>query len=310
MTAINSRFQRSILIINPNTTQSMTDALVPLVHSLGFDTVRIPIPTYFIHPSSRYCNVDIHAHADTTLSSLLPPLPSSKTHFEFFTAPDGVPSINNEEDAAKSAQACLPVLTTQLKHYDAFLVCCYSHHPLVSQLRQALEEEEEGNSLLPKNKPVTGIFEASIATCIQSINMAHKFGIVSTGSQWEQILSEAVSTILGSGDSSETSSPCSTTRYAGCQTTGLNADELHTTPPAEVRLRMKNATKKLLRNGNGGGGAVKAIALGCAGMAGMDAIVREACVEELGEREGRGVKIVDGVVAGVVFLEGALRSGL
>lgn len=76
---------------------------------------------------------------------------------------------------------------------------------------------------------------------------------------------------------------------------------------------MKNATKKLLRNGNaggGGGGAVKAIALGCAGMAGMDAIVREACVEELGEREGRRVKIVDGVVAGVVFLEGALRSGL
>lgn len=143
--------------------------------------------------------------------------------------------------------------------------------------------------------------------------MSHKFGIVSTGSQWEQILSEAVSTILGSSDSSnETSSPYSTTRYAGCQTTGLNADELHTTPPAEVRLRMKNATKKLLRNGNaaGGGGAVKAIALGCAGMAGMDAIVRKACVEELGEREGRGVKIVDGVVAGVVFLEGALRSGL
>lgn len=146
--------------------------------------------------------------------------------------------------------------------------------------------------------------------------MSHKFGIVSTGSQWEQILSEAVSTILGSSGSSssnETSSPYSTTRYAGCQTTGLNADELHTTPPAEVRLRMKNATKKLLRNGNaggGGGGAVKAIALGCAGMAGMDAIVREACVEELGEREGRGVKIVDGVVAGVVFLEGALRSGL
>lgn len=50
MTAINSRFQRSILIINPNTTQSMTDALVPLVNSLGFDTVRIPIPTLYIHP--------------------------------------------------------------------------------------------------------------------------------------------------------------------------------------------------------------------------------------------------------------------
>lgn len=55
MTAINSRFQRSILIINPNTTQSMTDALVPLVHSLGFDTVSIHTYTYtylpiYIHP--------------------------------------------------------------------------------------------------------------------------------------------------------------------------------------------------------------------------------------------------------------------
>lgn len=30
---------RSVLIINPNTTQAMTDALKPLVHSLGYETV-------------------------------------------------------------------------------------------------------------------------------------------------------------------------------------------------------------------------------------------------------------------------------
>lgn len=66
---------------------------------------------------------------------------------------------------------------------------------------------------------------------------------------------------------------------------------------------MKVATKRLLAKGD-----VGAICLGCAGMAGMDVTVREACMEALGEVEGRKVRIVDGVVSGVLFVEGALRS--
>lgn len=66
---------------------------------------------------------------------------------------------------------------------------------------------------------------------------------------------------------------------------------------------MKAATKELLGSG------AKAICLGCAGMAGLDSTVREACVEALGEELGARVKIVDGVVAGAIFLEGALRAG-
>jgi Asp/Glu/hydantoin racemase len=67
---------------------------------------------------------------------------------------------------------------------------------------------------------------------------------------------------------------------------------------------MKDAVKRLLKKGS-----VGAICLGCAGMAGMDKMVREACVEELGEEKGGQVRIVDGVVAGVAWLEGAARSG-
>lgn len=144
-------------------------------------------------------------------------------------------------------------------------------------------------------KPVTGIFEASIATCFQSINPYDSFGIVSTGSQWEEILGEAVTNLLG------TENPA---RYAGTKTTGLNADELHATPKAEVDRRMKLATKQVLENG------AKAICLGCAGMSGMDQTVREACIEALGEEMGKRVRIVDGVISGVVFLEGALRAEL
>ncbi|KJX92339.1 hydantoin racemase (Dcg1) like protein [Zymoseptoria brevis] len=237
---------RSVLIINPNTTQAMTDALKPLVHSLGYETTR----------------------------------------FDFFTAPSGVPSINNEDDAAISAKACLPVLVEQLADYDAFLVCCYSHHPLVALLRSEIAKAG-------LRKPVTGIFEASVATCLQGINAADKFGIVSTGSQWGVILADAVTDLLGSSAS---------TRYAGTKTTGLNADELHSTPKPEVDARMRAAVKKLLQLGT------TAICLGCAGMAGMDQTVREACVEHLGEVEGQRIMIVDGVVSGVVYLEGSLRS--
>ncbi|KAK3636216.1 Protein dcg1 [Elasticomyces elasticus] len=240
---------RSILIINPNTTVAVTDGLRPVVDKLGFDT----------------------------------------THFEYFTAPSGVTSINNEEDAAVSAKACLPALRDKLKDHDAFLVCCYSQHPLVSQLRAELVQRGMGN------KSVTGIFEASVAACLQSIEINEKFGVVSTGSQWTEILCDAVANFMGSKE-------CS--RYAGTETTGIDAVELHSTAKDEVDELMKQATKILLDNG------AKAICLGCAGMAGMDQTVREACVETLGEDEGMRVKIVDGVVSGVVHLEGTLRQGL
>lgn len=55
---------------------------------------------------------------------------------------------------------------------------------------------------------------------------------------------------------------------------------------------------------------VKAICLGCAGMVGLDAAVREACIEELGEDEGVKVRIVDGVKAGVGLLVGMARTGM
>lgn len=175
-----------------------------------------------------------------------------------------------------------------LKDYDGYLVCCYSQHPLVPQLRQALVRAGQSAKL------VTGIFEASVATCLQCIDVDSKFGIVSTGEQWEDELGDAVASLLGSSAS---------TRYAGTETTGLNANQLHTSPKDDLDKRMKEATKRLLDKG------ARAICLGCAGMAGMDQTVREACIEALGA-EGERMKIVDGVVSGVIHLEGALRSGL
>ena len=44
-------------------------------------------------------------------------------------------------------------------------------------------------------------------------------------------------------------------------------------------------------------------------MVGLENAVREACVEELGEDQGHGVRIVDGVKAGVGVLVGGGRVG-
>lgn len=239
--------ERSILIINPNSTESMTDALKPLVEALNYKNSK----------------------------------------HEYFTAPSGPKSINDEGDAEKSVHHCLPALESILDQHDGFLVACYSHHPLVPILK-----EKSG-------KPVTGIFEASVGTSLQIIHPKQKFGIVSTGKVWEEILTDAVEKFLGTGKG-----PVSE-RFAGVETTGLNATDLHDAPPEEVRRRMKEAVVRLLKKGN-----VGAICLGCAGMSGMDEMVREACVEHLGEKEGKQVRIVDGVQAGVAWLEGVVRSGL
>lgn len=163
---------------------------------------------------------------------------------------------------------------------------------------------------------MVGIFEASVSTALLLLEgldgsggesdeqgkPMKKFGIVSTGAIWETLLTDAVNDFLGYPSSSSPSPP-GTTRFAGVRTTGLSATELHTFPPELIELRIKEATKALLETGD-----VGVICLGCAGMVGMERIVREACVGALGEEGGAAVKVVDGVKAGVGALVGIVKG--
>lgn len=103
-------------------------------------------------------------------------------------------------------------------------------------------------------------------------------------------------------------------KFVGCETTGLNADQLHALPADEVKGKMMDATKRLLRKAQVDGedsestSGVGAICLGCAGMVGLDDAVRAACIEELGEEKGKIVHIIDGVKAGIVQLLGMARG--
>jgi Asp/Glu/hydantoin racemase len=86
---------------------------------------------------------------------------------------------------------------------------------------------------LPRSKLATGIFQSSITCCLDLLEHRDAFGIVTTGDVWEQLLSDAVRDFLGSDSS---------WRFAGVESTGLNATDLHDAAPAVVREKIKKAT--------------------------------------------------------------------
>ena len=261
-----------ILVINPNSNKDMTHGLDLLIKSLSFSSDLTQVTTY--------------------------------------TAPSGPNSINNEDDAAETAVIILKDFEQNpaLNDYDAYVVACYSQHPLVPALRKRQTTAEGGI------KPVIGIFEASISISLNIVNSSglvfapgneeesvpSKFGIVTTGKAWIPLLTSGVNHYLGLGDEESKSLSA---RFKGVESTGLNADELHTAPEEEVRQRMVEATVRQIKDKD-----VCVVVLGCAGMAGMDKIVREACVKELGDEDGQKVVIVDGVKGAIAMADGMLRS--
>lgn len=85
--------------------------------------------------------------------------------------------------------------------------------------------------------------------------------------------------------------------YAGTYSTGLGVLELHDLPTEQVNKRLAQCAKQSVEEGG-----AKAIVLGCAGMSGLDAAIREAC--------GPNIVIIDSVVAGTEILVGLVRANL
>ncbi|GAA5997817.1 aspartate/glutamate racemase family protein [Rhodotorula paludigena] len=275
---------RPFLVINPNTTVGMTQGVEQALAKI-LQTSKLPYPTLFTAPSgipSINDDEGCHASADAVLPHLL----------------------QSPASALDSTLASLPPSTAHLSLADAHsavLIACYSVHPLVSRLAAHYSEHNA-------TTPVLGIFEASILASLALLHAPQdRFGIVTTGAVWDGILTRGVRDFLGARDEQT-----KLDRFAGVETTGLTAVELHDMPADEVSRRLKEAVKRLIARARGaeGNGALRAVCLGCAGMAGMEQTVRAACVEELGDADGRKVHIVDGVKAGYVLLEGMLRTQL
>ncbi|EKM53718.1 uncharacterized protein PHACADRAFT_98605 [Phanerochaete carnosa HHB-10118-sp] len=239
----------SILIINPNSTASMTEALKPLLRDL-------------LHPN---------------------------LYLDFYTAPSSAPkSIDDEETSEASARETLPQLLNLLEDrqpcvYAAYLVACYSAHPLTLILRGRL------------HVPVLNIFEASV---IRARSLGLPFGIVTTGKYWEGALSAGIAQIKLGASGEHVESIWTHENFVGVRSTGLSAAELHSTAREEVDRRIMEASAELIREG------AQVVLLGCAGMSGMEeAIMRGA------RSEGKEVQIIDGVRAGIELLEAWIGIG-
>ena len=218
-----------------------------------------------------------------------------------YTAPaDSPASINDAGDLAKSTAVVLASFDVEhaAQNYDAILVACFSVHPLVTELSKLLAASKVH---------VTGIFEASLVTAL-TLLPAYPFsagastktwGIVTTGKFWEKHLTDGAAAFLGYAAGGSKSS-----KFAGVFSTGLDAGDFHGgVSPEVIRAKLKEATKGLLSSSD-----VGCVVMGCAGMAGLEEIIREAARDQYGEEAGNRVFIVDGVKAGAGLLDQAVKN--
>lgn len=230
----------SILLINPNSTPSMTQACLR--------SIAATLPP------------DVTVHG--------------------FTAPATSPSaIEGRADAVLSAADCFralhPLVTSPSPspHFDAFLVACFSAHPLIPMLREEFTQ------------PTVGIMEAALYA---SRICGEKLSVITTGQRSRFLHADAINTTYGLGHFS-----------VGCEASDLAVLELESKPRDEVYAGLVSAAKKLVERG------ADCICLGCAGMTEM----QQVCQEAVGMKE-REVMVVDGVAMGVQFLVGLVREGL
>ncbi|KAK3681267.1 Asp/Glu/hydantoin racemase [Podospora appendiculata] len=261
MTTYLVRRSTRILVVNPNSSTTMSHGVEEAIRSIGL---------------------------------------SESTEIYVYTAPpESPPSINDGDDIQASSEIVFKDLTTNgnLQQYDAALVACFSVHPLVERLG-----ELQGSR---GKLAVTGIFEAGVLASLALLTTpplntvpARKWGVVTTGKWWEAHLTQGVNTFLGVDPRSVND------KFAGVESTGLDAGDFHGgVDPSVIREKLKDATKRLL-----GQGAVDCVVMGCAGMAGLENIIRSAAIEKYGPEQGHQVLIIDGVRAGIGQLEQMVRN--
>ncbi|KAH8817755.1 Asp/Glu/hydantoin racemase [Flagelloscypha sp. PMI_526] len=195
----------------------------------------------------------------------------------FMTAPPDAPtSIDDITTGNLTASSCFRKIMAEdlINKYDGFLVCCFSNHPLTHMLRETT------------SKPVIGILEAAIT---RALLVGNRFGIVTSGSGYKYHSHAEISTVLG-GKSD---------KFAGIAFSGIGVVELREGDRVKVEKSVKESAAKIAAEG------ADVILLGCAGMAGMEELVKQ------GVREGQPTlpipKVIDGAKSGVEFLASLVR---
>ncbi|KAH5153098.1 hypothetical protein HBH69_131560 [Parastagonospora nodorum] len=226
-----------------------------------------PISILLINPNSS-------AHmTDACLKNVSTKIPPGVTVYGFTAPPPAPSAIEGRVDGVLSAAECLRNIVPIKHRFDAFLVCCFSNHPLITALREEVTQ------------PVLGIMESALYA---SRMCGNKLGIVTTSERSEIIHQQSIAE-YGFGNFS-----------AGCAACRISVLDLERKPKEEVFAGVVKAAKELV-DGRG----ADCICLGCAGMTGA----KEACEDAVGKHQNQAM-VVDGVGVGVQFLIGLVREGL
>lgn len=206
----------------------------------------------------------------------------------YWTCPTGPSIIKTQADLYESASHSIPLLLEIADDFDGFLGACYADHPVVRLLQSYLD-----------NKPVVGIFDASVHAALQLSGPCSKFGIITTGLPFEQLLADGVKQLLRrTRDEQHTNLQ----RFAGVAASGVGVSDLRPESCGRARDMIMAATTRLVRSGK-----VDLLCVGGVILSGTEHWIRQACVNELGIEKGREVKIIDQLVAGVAVLDAVLR---
>ncbi|ORY70028.1 hydantoin racemase [Pseudomassariella vexata] len=238
----------------------------PLPSVTGTSTHQISI--LLINPNST-CSMTL-----SCLRSLHQTLPPTVTVTGFTAPPTAPTAIEGRLDAVLSAAECVRALRPHAYNYDAFLVACFSAHPLIPALREEY------------SMPCIGIMEAALYA---SRMCGDKLGVLCTSARSKVLHEQSISATYGLGAFS-----------AGTEAADVAVLELETKPREEVYASLVAAARRLVEEKG-----ADCVCLGCAGMTGM----REVCQEAVEMDKGK-VMVVDGVTIGIHFLIGLVREGL
>jgi Asp/Glu/hydantoin racemase len=213
----------------------------------------------------------------------------SNMDLTYWTCPTGPSLIKTQAHMFESASHCLPLLLAIVDEYDGFLGACYADHPIVRLLQSYVHD-----------KPVVGIFDASVLAASHLTTSSSKFAIITTGLPFEELLTEGVKQLLGGTTPNGKSQLCC---FGGVAATGIGADDLTIEAQQQAREKIIAATRRILCTGE-----IGVLCVGGVILAGMEPWIREACEEELGSVIGGQVKIVEQLTVGALVLDAMLYN--
>jgi Asp/Glu/hydantoin racemase len=207
----------------------------------------------------------------------------------YWTCPTGPSLIKTQAHLFESASHCLPLLLEIANDFDGFLGACYADHPIVRLLQTYVGD-----------KPVVGIFDASVLAASHLTASNSKFGIITTGSAFESLLADGVERLLaGTAHDRKHGS----NRFAGAVASSIGADDVGPEARETARAKIMAATRQLVSPGD-----VDVLCVGGVILAGMEPWIREACELELGTERGREIKIIEQLTVGALLLNGLMKG--